>query len=156
MRRGASSPGSQRRGRSGIGAIRALAELARMRGERGGVGSELGDLKRDRGSALQLPLERVVAARIVRAVSVTRVAERRQGFFPCLGVDLRERGRAVLKSERLRGDAGCLVPGVVRATRDHRDEPGCEGHRERRGGAAPGACPRVASFSRKSSSRRSR
>ena len=141
MCRGASPSGSQGGRSSGIGAIRALAELARMRGERGGVGSELGDLERDRGSALQLLLELVITALPVRAVSVTRGAKSRQGFLPCLGVDLREAGRAVLKSERLRGDAGRLVPGVMRATRDHRDQPGGEAHRERRGRAAPGGLP---------------
>ena len=127
-----------------------------MRGQSGGVGSELGDLEWDRGSALQLLLQLVIAPRIVRAVPVTRGAKRRQRFFPCLGVDLRETGGAVLKSERLRSDAGRLVPGVMRARATIATSPAAKPTVSAAAEPLPGACPRVASFARKSSSRRSR
>ena len=114
----------------------------------GGVRADLGDLERDRGrSARASARARSPRRWPFRSASarggVGGCPKRRERLVPRLGVGVRERGRAILERQRLRGDARRVVPDAAGAARDHRHEPGRERDRERGGRPASGRAARA-------------
>ena len=107
--------------------------------ERGHVGSERGDLERCCRGGLELLLEREIPSRVVGARGLCST-HRRECVLPCASVGVREVDGSLSDGVCLRRHACGFLP-LVRAARDHRDEPCGEGHRQRSGGAPARGLP---------------
>ena len=113
MSRGARATRRERSGRGGVGAIREVAVRRSVRGERGRVRSQLGDLERDRCGALELPLQLPVrAGSVVASLGIGRSAERGERVVPRLRVRACERRGSILERQGLGRDSRSLFPDI--------------------------------------------
>lgn len=120
MQGGTGRSGGKGSSSGSIGLERALAALACQDRELRDVRPELRDLERYRGRKLELLLER----RVVPRGGGAGVSQRSERIVPRFCVRACERPGAPLDLKSLRGDPGRIRPGVFRAARDHRDQPG--------------------------------